>query len=115
MEFYTEPERRLPVSACADVIVAGAGPAGCAAAIAAARAGAKTILVEQFNCVGGMATGGMMSHFTGGTESPSSMKSRHGSGAKKPEYSVRIRARDLRRSTMKSLKKSFSTCSPKQA
>ncbi len=54
MEFYTEPERRLPVSACADVIVAGAGPAGCAAAIAAARAGAKTILVEQFNCVGGM-------------------------------------------------------------
>ena len=70
MEFYTGPERRLPVSACADVIVAGAGPAGCAAAIAAARAGAKTILVEQFNCVGGMATGGMMSHFTGGTESP---------------------------------------------
>ena len=54
MEFYTEPEHKLPVTDHADVIVAGAGPAGYTAAIAAARTGAKTILVEQFNCVGGM-------------------------------------------------------------
>ncbi len=70
MEFYTEPEHKLPVTDHADVIVAGAGPAGYTAAIAAARTGAKTILVEQFNCVGGMATSGMMSHFTGCTDSP---------------------------------------------
>ena len=70
MEFYTEPEHKLPVTDHADVIVAGAGPAGYTAAIAAARTGAKTILVEQFNCVGGMATSGMMSHFTGCSDSP---------------------------------------------
>ena len=69
MEFYTEPERKIEIADRADVIVAGGGPAGYSAAIAAARNGAKTILVEQFNCLGGMATSGMMSHFTGGTDS----------------------------------------------
>ncbi len=34
MEFYTEPEHKLPVTDHADVIVAGAGPAGYTAAIA---------------------------------------------------------------------------------
>lgn len=69
MEFYTEPERKIEIADRADVIVAGGGPAGYSAAIAAARNGAKTILVEQFNCLGGMATSGMMSHFTSGTDS----------------------------------------------
>lgn len=69
MEFYTEPERKIEIADHADVIVAGGGPAGYSAALAAARNGAKTILVEQFNCIGGMATTGMMSHFSGGTGS----------------------------------------------
>lgn len=48
-----------------EVAVLGAGPAGAAAAIAAARCGAKTILIESSGRVGGMSTAGMMSHFTG--------------------------------------------------
>lgn len=70
MDFYMEPERKIEVAENADVLVVGGGPAGFSAAIAAARGGAKTVLVEQFNCIGGMATSGMMSHFTGGTDCP---------------------------------------------
>lgn len=43
-----------------DVIVAGGGPAGCAAAIAAAREGAKTLLIEFTGMLGGMSTAGNM-------------------------------------------------------
>lgn len=46
--------------AVADVVVCGAGPAGVAAALAAARLGARTILIEQSGCCGGMATGGLV-------------------------------------------------------
>lgn len=44
-----------------DVIVAGGGPSGCAAAIAAAREGAKTLLIEATGSLGGMATSGLVS------------------------------------------------------
>ena len=50
-----------------DVIVAGAGPAGVAAAVSAARLGAHVCLLEQSGIVGGVATSGMMSHWTGNT------------------------------------------------
>ena len=39
-----------------DVVVCGGGPAGFIAAIAAARSGARTALVEQYGFLGGMAT-----------------------------------------------------------
>ncbi len=52
-----------------DVIVAGSGPAGMGAAIAAARNGAKTLLVEWQGSVGGVSTVGLMSHFTGTVDS----------------------------------------------
>lgn len=42
-----------------DVIVAGGGLGGVAAAIASARTGAKTILIERHSCLGGVATAGM--------------------------------------------------------
>ena len=59
-----------PVVATCDVLVCGAGPSGVAAALAAARAGADTMLLERFNCVGGMATSGMMSHWSGADQLP---------------------------------------------
>ena len=39
-----------------DVIVIGGGPAGCTAAISAAREGAKTLLIEAMGQLGGMGT-----------------------------------------------------------
>jgi hypothetical protein len=45
----------------ADVVVAGAGPGGTVAAIAAARLGVKVLLVDQLGFPGGMFTGGGMS------------------------------------------------------
>lgn len=42
-----------------DVIVVGGGPAGVCAGLAAARRGLNTLLIEQFNCLGGMATAGL--------------------------------------------------------
>ena len=44
----------------ADVIVVGGGPGGHSAAIAAARNGAKTVLLERYGHLGGMATGGIV-------------------------------------------------------
>ncbi len=46
-----------------DVLVVGGGPAGVCAAIAAARTGAKVTIVEQGNCLGGMATRGLVAPF----------------------------------------------------
>lgn len=43
-----------------DVIVVGGGPAGCTAAVSAAREGAKTLLVEAMGQLGGMGTAGMV-------------------------------------------------------
>ena len=43
-----------------DVIVVGGGPAGCTAAISAAREGAKTLLIEAMGQLGGMGTSGMV-------------------------------------------------------
>ena len=53
-----EPARDLPVSASADVVVAGGGIAGVAAALAGARAGASTLLLENTCTLGGLATAG---------------------------------------------------------
>lgn len=47
-----------------DVIVVGGGPGGCAAAIAAAREGAKTLLIEANGILGGMGTAGMVPAWT---------------------------------------------------
>ncbi len=59
-ETIHEPARETNIFAEADVIVVGAGPAGVTAAVAAAREGADTILVERYGHLGGMATGGLV-------------------------------------------------------
>jgi len=56
----TEPSRPIPVLAETDVLVIGGGPAGTAAAIAASRTGAETYLVERYNHLGGLWTGGLV-------------------------------------------------------
>ncbi|MGP1435268.1 MAG: FAD-dependent oxidoreductase [Phocaeicola sp.] len=59
-DFVTEPAKRIKVIAKADVIVVGGGPAGVAASIAAARGGAETYLIERYNHLGGLWTGGLV-------------------------------------------------------
>jgi len=54
----------LPVFREVDVLVIGGGPAGVGAALAAARNGAVTLVVEQFNCLGGVATAGGHGHIS---------------------------------------------------
>ena len=44
-----------------DVVIVGGGPAGTVAAIASARNGADTLLIESTGCLGGMATSGLLS------------------------------------------------------
>ena len=51
-DFYQEPARKLPVRKF-DVVVAGGGTAGVVAALAAARQGAKTVLIEAKGYPGG--------------------------------------------------------------
>lgn len=59
-EFIEEPARSTPVFRQCDVLVVGGGPAGTAAAIAAGRCGADVTLVERYNHLGGLATGGLV-------------------------------------------------------
>lgn len=55
-----EPGRELPVYRACDVLVVGGGPSGTAAAFAAARLGAEVILLERYNHLGGLSTGGLV-------------------------------------------------------
>ena len=55
-----EPVRRVPVVGRAEVLVVGGGPAGIGAALAAARTGAKTTIVEHYGFLGGMWTAGLL-------------------------------------------------------
>jgi len=55
----TEPERRVEVVREVDVLVVGGGTAGVPAALASARLGARTMLVEKFNSFGGAITWGL--------------------------------------------------------
>lgn len=56
----TEPAREIPVVASVDVLVAGGGPSGVAAAICAAREGASVLVVERYAFLGGLWTGGLV-------------------------------------------------------
>ncbi len=60
MRTVDEPGGRVPVVRECDVLVVGGGPAGQAAAVAAARAGAEVTLLERYGYLGGLASGGMV-------------------------------------------------------
>ena len=55
-----QPARELPIFHETDVVVVGGGPAGFAAAVSAARTGAKVALVERYGSLGGLFTNGMV-------------------------------------------------------
>lgn len=55
-----QPERKVPIFSETDVVVVGGGPAGFAAAVGAARTGAKVTLVERYGSLGGLFTNGMV-------------------------------------------------------
>ena len=59
------PGRDIPVLADADVVVAGGGPSGFAAAVTAARAGLQVILIERYGFLGGLATAGAVGTLCG--------------------------------------------------
>jgi hypothetical protein len=59
----TIPSTAIPVHSEVDVLVAGGGPAGFAAAVSAARAGARTLLVERFGVLGGMWTAALVNPY----------------------------------------------------
>ena len=58
-----ELRQDLRVTHEADVVVVGGGPGGLGAAVLAARAGAKVLLVERYSILGGMATMGEVHPF----------------------------------------------------
>jgi hypothetical protein len=74
MQTYHETGREVPVVRSADVIVCGGGPAGVAAAIAAARLGADTHLIELRGCLGGVWTAGLLSWIIDSANKPGIMQ-----------------------------------------
>jgi len=60
-----EPARQVPIYGEYDVVVLGGGPAGIAAAVAAARAGRPTLLIERYGFLGGMGTAAGVTNFCG--------------------------------------------------
>jgi FAD dependent oxidoreductase len=60
-----EPARRVPIYGEYEVAVLGGGPAGIAAAVAAARAGRRTLLIERYGFLGGMGTAAGVTNFCG--------------------------------------------------
>jgi len=57
---WQEPGRSVPIYRRCGVLVVGGGPSGTAAAAAAAKEGADVVLLERYNHLGGLSTGGLV-------------------------------------------------------
>src|SRR4030081_298391 len=60
-----DPARQIPLYGEYEVVVLGGGPAGIAAAVAASRAGRRTLLIERYGFLGGMGTAAGVTNFCG--------------------------------------------------
>jgi flavin-dependent dehydrogenase len=60
MKSIVVPQKEIPVTNEVDVLVVGGGPAGIGAALASAREGLNTMLIEQYGFLGGMWTAGLV-------------------------------------------------------
>ena len=87
MRSHQEQARDVPIVEETDVVVCGGGPAGVAAAIAAARQGVKTRLIELHGCLGGVWTTGALSWIIDSANKPGIMA----------EITARLDQRDARR------------------
>lgn len=58
-----ELNRKIKIADIYDLVVAGGGPAGTAAAVCAARLGANVLLIEATGCLGGMGTSGLVTAY----------------------------------------------------
>ena len=65
LKSITEPARQIPLYGEYEVVVLGGGPAGIAAAVAAVRAGRRTLLIERYGFLGGMGTAAGVTNFCG--------------------------------------------------
>ena len=99
-------QRRITVRHEVDVFVAGGGPSGVAAAVAAARQGSRVFLAERNHCLGGMGTAGMLPLFMPFTDGVRNLAGGIGeeiqrrlkaSGGNGPDSGVTIRAEVLKR------------------
>jgi len=73
MKSLIEPARSVPERAGYDVVVCGGGPAGVAAALASAREGASTVLLENQGCLAGVWTSGLLSVLLDAEDKPGLM------------------------------------------
>ena len=87
MDTHREQSRDIPVVDETDVVVCGGGPAGVAAAIACARQGIRTRLIELHGCLGGVWTTGALSWIIDSANKPGLMA----------EITARLDQRDARR------------------
>ena len=93
-ESYREASQTVPIVDTSDVVVCGGGPAGVAAALAAARVGAKTCLIESHGCLGGVWTAGLLCWILDTKDKPgllqeilAALKARHAGYVNQPGYS----------------------------